>query len=1102
MSQSIRQSELFAGADWRVLYRAFTAINFNASDPESIGRALRDYVRTYYPEEFTDWIESSEFVRILDVLAYLAGSLAYKTDMAARENFFDSAESRESILRLARFLSYTPRRNQPARGLLKLVEVRTNDDITDAFGTNLNNIPVAWDDPDDEEWFEKFTLILNSAFTSNLPFGGGGLRDGTVGGVPTTLYRVNARMGNLSLSFSANAAGERMNFEVVNVDFEDGGGFFERVPNDESAFHLCYRNDGNGNASPRTGFFALFKQGTTSTETFTIGTPVENLLVDLGATGVNDSDVWVQSLNNDGTVAFTWEKVPAIFSQNITFNNITADTRAIYSVITRAGDAVTLRFGDGRFSAAPSGLLRATYRVSNGLQYTLRPADIERVTISLPYFNRSGVERILTLTFSLTEPVTNALPRETDEQVRQRAPSVYAAQNRMVSGEDYNTFPLQGNVATKLKALNRVYSGHSRHIDLNDPTGTFQDTTVVSDDGILYIEDATRYRELPLTQNLTADDLIITIIQPMVSAIATTQFMRERFLDHIAAGLVAFNTLMWTQATASGFSSTGRFSHSDPYLVPGAAVRVSAPTPYWVLIADTVGAVDLGIEASRPGPVTLAEPVPDGAAIVSVLPRYASVFGAFVITAMGERIRTQRSFTLWYNHAASDADSHWMVGDLPGAAPDPTIPATAIQVATVFYGAGVWRVSVNGSRYVFESGDGTVHWYNSGRRAIDSATGRTRADLIRVLKINEDINNDGRPFEKSFDLTLGKVFLYPDGRPEPRRVLVHPQDADADGFPDDPETFRRLMPTGPAGHLFWKRDVTQAEPMGVYRPTNAVTVFEREQDRLASVVADGTVAFQMDSTLAHRRNTFWVHQDGAWVQDTRNWRHAIGRGPNVAARWIGENEDDVPQTTALNYIWKHVAPSDHRIDPARSNIVDMIVLTSEYDFQTRQWIRNGADPAALPSPPTELDLRLAFKEYEKYAMFSDQIVWRPASYRFLFGPGAADEHRAQFKVVRLPSSPLSDGEIKSRVIRAINEYFDVSRWEFGEVFYFTELAAYIHQQLATVIGSIVLVPLNDDASFGDGFEVRCRSDEMFISTAQVSDVIMINSNTSTNLRIR
>jgi hypothetical protein len=135
-------------------------------------------------------------------------------------------------------------------------------------------------------------------------------------------------------------------------------------------------------------------------------------------------------------------------------------------------------------------------------------------------------------------------------------------------------------------------------------------------------------------------------------------------------------------------------------------------------------------------------------------------------------------------------------------------------------------------------------------------------------------------------------------------------------------------------------------------------------------------------------------------------------------------------------------------------------------------------------------------------MASDELIWRPVKYKFLFGSSAIPELQAQFKIVRLQNAALSDGEIRSKVIQTINTYFSVNKWEFGETFYFTELAAFLHIQLATSIASVVIVPLLNAGSFGDLFEVRSATDEIFISTAQVSDVVIIDGNTMTNLRIK
>ena len=97
VSQQQRQKQLFAAEDWQVIYTAFTQVNFNAYDFNTIRNAMVEYIRLNYPEDFNDWIESSEFVSIIDLLAYLGQSLALRMDLNTRENFLDTAQRRESI---------------------------------------------------------------------------------------------------------------------------------------------------------------------------------------------------------------------------------------------------------------------------------------------------------------------------------------------------------------------------------------------------------------------------------------------------------------------------------------------------------------------------------------------------------------------------------------------------------------------------------------------------------------------------------------------------------------------------------------------------------------------------------------------------------------------------------------------------------------------------------------------------------------------------------------------------------------------------------------------------------------------------------------------
>jgi hypothetical protein len=120
MSQSTRQRNLFAAEDFTVVYDSFKQANFKAYDFDTIRDAMVEYIRERHPEAFNDWIKSSEFTALIELIAFLGHNLAFRTDLAVRENFLSTAERRESVLRLADFLGYTPLRSSSATGLLKI----------------------------------------------------------------------------------------------------------------------------------------------------------------------------------------------------------------------------------------------------------------------------------------------------------------------------------------------------------------------------------------------------------------------------------------------------------------------------------------------------------------------------------------------------------------------------------------------------------------------------------------------------------------------------------------------------------------------------------------------------------------------------------------------------------------------------------------------------------------------------------------------------------------------------------------------------------------------------------------------------------------------
>jgi len=317
MSESIRQSNLFAAEDYKKVFKAYQFIDYTAYDFDTLKQALINYIQTYYPEDFNDYIESSEFIAIIELLAYFGTSLAFRTDLNSRENFIDTAERRESIIRLAQMVNYVPRRNIPASGLFKIAAVQTDQPLTDSNGVNINDLTIYWNDPNNPDWFDQFVQICNAAFSTLNPFGRP-TKSGTIGSIPTDLYQLN-NVTKLTVTYPTTISinGQQFPIDICNPDFVTNDTIFERDPDPANPFNFIYRNDSLGVSSDNTGFFLYFKQGNLFNIDTNFEFAVPNRVFPIDIQNINQDDVYVQETDQAGNVLSKWIKVPALAGENI-----------------------------------------------------------------------------------------------------------------------------------------------------------------------------------------------------------------------------------------------------------------------------------------------------------------------------------------------------------------------------------------------------------------------------------------------------------------------------------------------------------------------------------------------------------------------------------------------------------------------------------------------------------------------------------------------------------------------------------------------------------------------------------------------------------------
>jgi len=122
---------------------------------------------------------------------------------------------------------------------------------------------------------------------------------------------------------------------------------------------------------------------------------------------------------------------------------------------------------------------------------------------------------------------------------------------------------------------------------------------------------------------------------------------------------------------------------------------------------------------------------------------------------------------------------------------------------------------------------------------------------------------------------------------------------------------------------------------------------------------------------------------------------------------------------------------------------------------------------------------------------ADHIAYIPVEFKYLFGSYAKNENQAIFKVIKKLGVGYTDSEIKTAVSTKVNEYFALDNWEFGDTFYFSELAAYLHKELGDYISSVVITPKYASNNFTNLLSISCALNEIFMAVTTSNDVKII-----------
>jgi hypothetical protein len=694
----------------------------------------------------------------------------------------------------------------------------------------------------------------------------------------------------------------------------------------------------------------------------------------------------------------------------------------------------------------------------------------------------------------------------------------------MITGEDYNISPLSASTAVaKVKTLNRASSGISRYFDLTDPTGKYSSTNLFADDGVLYKDLFTTTANFTYVTQTDVQNVIYNTVYNILRTPSLRDFYYTQFIDQLTTSLnVAWHSVTQDSNTVSGYvydttSSVkypvGSYTYTDlKYVTINSLIKFSPPlgsyfdttkqnrittvplsgilptgaaTYLWaqvVSVKDDGTASGTGVLLTGMGPIVLDKIIPTGSTLSQVIPKFTTSISSSVITTMIDLIFAKQPFGLRYDITTQS----WQIifennlnqsGAFSLANQGSTTPLKLDASWLLLFTTNneYYTITSRQLRYVFESAQEVTFYFDSNVKIYDIISSSTITDTLKVLSINvNSAVSPPLPYTNDMDWQIVSEFVGEDGYVDPTKIVLSFADSTNTGVVDNPQLFMDIVPDGSY----------------IVQQLYSVSQGQEDYQYVFNDPLTGPVFFDASNPV---NGQYYFSTTTGFVT---KYNASTGKFIPTLDYIVYEGRDKIK----FQYI--HNADYDSRIDPGASNIMDLYVLTTAYDTAFRLWIATGApSDGTEPLPPSSDELNVMLSSnLNLIKSMSDELIYHPVSYNLLFGPAADPALQATFNVMINPSSTASSADVSARILAAINKFFALENWNFGDTFYFTELSTYVLTQLTPDVISFVIVPTQPDLYFGSLFEIKCPSNKIFISCATTDNIKIVSGLTSSNLK--
>jgi hypothetical protein len=457
-------------------------IKYLNKDFASFRKNLIEYTKTYFPNTYTDFNESSPGMLFIEMASYLGDVLSYYTDDSLRESMMIYAEDRENVLALANYLGYKPKVISPAAVKLTVYQLvpskRKTGSATEfepdsnyylrvkegmlckaSNGTIFRTTELLDFSVSDER---EISIFSRNATNGNSPEYY--LVKKYVNAISATLRNTVVDFGTTPRQFAEINLGEFNVIDIYDVRDSNGNKWYE-VP--YLAQEMVFTDYPNSEQTDKD--LSQFKES------------VPNVLK-----LIKTSRRFVKQINPDNSTKLVFGGGLSSADETLipNFKNVGLGLNSSISRLEASFDPANF-LKTKSYGQAPTGNIIVSYLIGGGINSNVAVGTITKIE-AVSYdddirgtdMDRQILQRVKTsLQVDNEFPATGGRGPDTIEEIRENALANFGSQNRAVTRKDYQVRAL--SLPAKYGGIAKAYCAPDGELDNNSPASILANPAVL-----------------------------------------------------------------------------------------------------------------------------------------------------------------------------------------------------------------------------------------------------------------------------------------------------------------------------------------------------------------------------------------------------------------------------------------------------------------------------------------------------------------------------------------------------------------------------------------------------------------------------------------------